>query len=287
MAAVPAIMPRSAWPLDAAQTVVPGGCRSAAFRTSATALRAGYRGMVIRGPRLSGRPPRLSRPRSRPPLRKWPLETLPRISAHARRIPWKFFARSRRAAHTARCPCFSRKQNNVFFGDRRYCRRRNHRVDRHFAGVGSFGRFLPVHAFRVRAAVLFMVLRIVLMLLRVAMLLPVVFFMQTQRGVMLRTFMSRIRFRFGPIRCPAFFHFRGFFLGQLRDFRGVRLFGFGFGSLSFSRSPLLLRPLPRLLPLRLLPSLPLQKSRRPTARRRALLPAFLPAWLPRCPKPER
>lgn len=90
-----------------------------------------------------------------------------------------------------------------------------------------------MHAFRVRAAVLFMVLRIVLMLLRVAMLLPVVFFMQTQRRVMLRTFMRRIRFRLGPIRCPAFFHFRGFFLGQLRNFRGVRCFCFGFGSLSF------------------------------------------------------
>lgn len=160
MSGVPAIVPRSAGsagtplkPLSRATTA------AAAFRASATAA---ARPVIVARPATVRTASAIIPSAIASAAAKWSLKTLPRISAHSRGIPWKFFAGSRRAARTARCPRLSGKQNHVFLRDGRYGRGRNQRVDRNFIGVRSFRRFLPVQAFRVPSPILLVRIRVLM-----------------------------------------------------------------------------------------------------------------------------
>src|SRR5579862_1386622 len=89
---------------------------------------------------------------------KGPLKTLARITAYASGVAGKFFARSRRAAGTARSAGLAGKKNDVVFGDGRNGGGGDERVDRHFAGIGAFRFFLAVGTFGVNTGVGFVLI---------------------------------------------------------------------------------------------------------------------------------
>jgi hypothetical protein len=197
---VPAIMTRTAWSAGTALEALAGASAStAAFGTATTTVGASatavWTATAIVAAAIASA------------AAEGTLETLTRIAANARRVARKFFARRWGAACAARGASFSGQQDDVVLGDMRGRGSGDEIVDRDVPGVGAFRFFLTVGSF-VMSFVMF----------GTGSMFIVV---KSKCGVMLRTLVRGIGFCFGTIGGAAFFHLRGFIVGELRNFGGM------------------------------------------------------------------